>query len=62
MAKRTSLDVKNDLSFVTKSVQGTGLGLSIAKKIIDAHGGQIWAQNHKDEKGATVSFSLPLYK
>ena len=48
--------------FVTKSDQGTGLGLYIAKNIIDAHGGQIWAQNNKDEKGATLSFSLPLYK
>ena len=48
--------------FVTKSDQGTGLGLYIAKNIIDAHGGEIWAQNNKDEKGATVSFSLPLYR
>ncbi|HEX5185808.1 MAG TPA: HAMP domain-containing sensor histidine kinase, partial [Nitrososphaeraceae archaeon] len=48
--------------FVTKSDQGTGLGLYIAKNIIDAHGGQIWVQNNKDEKGATVTFSLPLYK
>jgi signal transduction histidine kinase len=47
--------------FVTKSDQGTGLGLYIAKNIIDAHGGQIWVQNNKDEKGATVTFSLPLY-
>lgn len=45
--------------FVTKSDQGTGLGLYIAKNIIEAHGGQIWAQNNKDEKGATFSFSLP---
>lgn len=45
--------------FVTKSDQGTGLGLYIAKSIIDAHGGNIWAQNNKNEKGATFSFSLP---
>jgi len=48
--------------FVTKSYQGTGLGLFIAKNIIEAHGGQIWAQNNKNEKGATFSFSLPLNK
>ena len=47
--------------FVTKSDQGTGLGLYIAKNIIEAHGGQIWAQNNKDGIGATFSFSLPLY-
>jgi signal transduction histidine kinase len=46
--------------FVTKSDQGTGLGLYIAKNIIEAHGGHIWAQNNKNEKGATFSFSLPL--
>jgi two-component system sensor histidine kinase VicK len=47
--------------FTTKSKGGTGLGLYISKKIIEAHGGNIWAQNNKDsEKGATFSFSLPL--
>jgi len=46
--------------FATKSNQGTGLGLYIAKNIIEAHGGQIWAQNNADGKGATFSFSLPL--
>ena len=46
--------------FATKSNQGTGLGLYIAKNIIEAHGGQIWAQDNTDGKGATFSFSLPL--
>lgn len=47
--------------FATKSEQGTGLGLFISKSIIEAHGGQIWAQNNYDEdKGATFSFSLPM--
>ena len=47
--------------FTTKSDRGIGLGLYIAKSIIDAHGGQLWAQNNYDEgKGATFSFSFPL--
>ena len=46
--------------FVTASEKGTGLGLYISKKIIEAHGGKIWAENNKDGKGATFSFTLPL--
>ncbi|MFL6361620.1 MAG: ATP-binding protein [Nitrososphaeraceae archaeon] len=46
--------------FATASERGTGLGLYISKKIIDAHGGKIWADNNKDGKGATFAFTLPL--
>ena len=46
--------------FVSKSFRGTGLGLYIAKNIIESHGGNIWGQNNKDEKGATFYFTLPL--
>jgi signal transduction histidine kinase len=46
--------------FATKSEKGTGLGLFIAKSIIEAHGGQIWAENNQDGIGATFAFSLPV--
>jgi signal transduction histidine kinase len=46
--------------FSSKSFSGTGLGLYICKKIIEAHGGRIWAENNKDGKGATFSFTLPI--
>ena len=38
---------------------GTGLGLSICKEIIEAHGGNIWAENHQ-EIGAMFHFVIPL--
>jgi two-component system, OmpR family, sensor histidine kinase VicK len=46
--------------FATKSIVGTGLGLYISKRIIEAHGGKMWAENNPDGIGATFSFTLPL--
>ena len=48
--------------FTTNSYQGMGLGLYISKKIIVAHDGDLWAENNKDNTGATFTFTLPLNK
>jgi signal transduction histidine kinase len=48
--------------FAAKSDKGTGLGLYISKSIVEAHGGKIWAENNKDGKGATFTFTLPIQK
>ena len=37
---------------------GTGLGLAICQKIIEAHGGKIWAENSRPE-GAIFTFVIP---
>ena len=55
-------DILSDLfsKFMTISVKGTGLGLFVSKNIIRAHGGNIWAKNNSDGKGASFIFVIPL--
>jgi signal transduction histidine kinase len=46
--------------FTTRSDKGMGLGLYLSRKIIEAHGGEIWAANNTNGRGATFGFSLPV--
>lgn len=47
--------------YVTTKEKGTGLGLAIVKKIVEEHGGTIWAEN-RAESGARMIVRLPAKK
>ncbi len=40
---------------------GSGIGLSIVKKIVDDHGGRVWATSRKGE-GTTINIALAKYE
>lgn len=45
--------------YATTKYKGTGLGLAIVKKIIEEHGGDVWAENLGSE-GTSIIIRLPL--
>lgn len=43
------------------STGGSGLGLAISKKIVEEHGGKIWAES-KEGEGTLIAFTLKVYE
>jgi signal transduction histidine kinase len=44
---------------VRDRIDGAGLGLSISKRIVEAHGGEMWLED-REGGGSVFSFTLPL--
>jgi len=45
---------------MNKRYQGTGLGLSLTKRLVELHGGRIWAESDGEGAGCTFRFLIPV--
>lgn len=43
----------------SRKYQGTGLGLSLTKRLVELHGGTIWAESKGEGEGSVFHFTIP---
>jgi PAS domain S-box-containing protein len=43
----------------TKRHQGSGLGLALCQRLVELHGGRIWASSEGEGRGSTFTFTIP---
>lgn len=49
-------------SSITRTFGGLGLGLAIVRQIVELHRGTVTAASEGENKGATFTVQLPIYK
>lgn len=47
-------------SSYTRKYSGTGLGLALTRRLVEMHGGRIWAESEGEGKGSTMTFAIPI--
>lgn len=43
-----------------EAVEGTGLGLVLSRKLVELHGGRLWAESKGSMRGTSFKFTLPI--
>lgn len=47
-------------SDLKRQFEGTGLGLALCRRLVEMHGGRIWATSKGKNQGSTFTFTLPI--